>query len=283
MHVLDPCNPGAVDEIVHLGDYWNEAGLRSNKDRVLQLNREVGQLFARVYKYLAQAKLLSEEIESYYADTGAVPLSALNRLKGELAGSIFRGRSRDSAPLSRHLFASAITPDGCVNHFSTVFDGVAGRFFLRGGSKLARASIVEKIYREALDRGFFVEAFHCGLIPDYLEHLIIPELDVALITANEYHDCGARPDDTVLDLDSLSDRAALEPWAEDLAEAQTRFTAALVRAIELLRRAKEAHDAMESYYVPNMDFTRIDCLREQILARILAYAQEVREATVAAL
>lgn len=281
-HVLDPRNPGAVDEIIHLGDYWNEAGMRANREQVLRLNREVGHLFARAYKYLAQAKLLNEEIESYYTDTGALRLNTLNRLKGELIESIFRGRTQGGFPSSRHLFASAITPDGCINHFSTVFDGVGRRFILRGGSKYARASLVEKVYREALDRSYFAEAFHCGLIPDYLEHLLIPDLDVALITANEYHGYNGQEGDTLLDLDALVERQALEPYREDLNEAQRRFTAALDRAVDLIRRAKQAHDAMESYYVPNMDFARINSLREQVLARILAYAREAEKEAAAA-
>ncbi|WP_073166815.1 hypothetical protein [Desulfofundulus australicus] len=46
-HVVDPKNPGAVDEIVHLGDHWNEEGLRAHKKEILALNQEIGRLFKR--------------------------------------------------------------------------------------------------------------------------------------------------------------------------------------------------------------------------------------------
>jgi hypothetical protein len=29
---VDPKNPGAVDEIINLGDFWDEEGIRKNKD-----------------------------------------------------------------------------------------------------------------------------------------------------------------------------------------------------------------------------------------------------------
>lgn len=56
-HVVDPKNPGAVDEIIHLGDYWNEEGIRKNRDQILLVNKAVGKLFGRAYRYLKAAKL----------------------------------------------------------------------------------------------------------------------------------------------------------------------------------------------------------------------------------
>jgi hypothetical protein len=36
-HIVDPRHPGAVDEIIHLGSFWNEAGMRRNKDPIIKL------------------------------------------------------------------------------------------------------------------------------------------------------------------------------------------------------------------------------------------------------
>lgn len=44
-HVVDPKNPGAVDEIIHLGDFWDEEKMRENKEAVLKSNARVGRLF----------------------------------------------------------------------------------------------------------------------------------------------------------------------------------------------------------------------------------------------
>src|SRR6056297_375720 len=34
-HVVDPKNPGAVDEILHLGDFWDERKMIENKDLII--------------------------------------------------------------------------------------------------------------------------------------------------------------------------------------------------------------------------------------------------------
>lgn len=54
-----------MDTIVHLGDYWNEEGIRAHKEDVvggLYPNRF---LFRRAYGYLRAAKNYNNELEAY--------------------------------------------------------------------------------------------------------------------------------------------------------------------------------------------------------------------------
>ena len=54
-----------MDTIVHLGDYWNEEGIRAHKEDVvggLYTNRF---LFRRAYGYLCAAKNYNNELEAY--------------------------------------------------------------------------------------------------------------------------------------------------------------------------------------------------------------------------
>lgn len=121
-HIVDPRHPGAVDEIVHLGDYWDEAGMRANKAEILKLTAEIGRLFERAYGYLAQAKILLDEVESYYSDSRSLDIVGLNSLANQLNHEIFANGPVPRAANARHLFASAISPGGLVNHFDTLFD-----------------------------------------------------------------------------------------------------------------------------------------------------------------
>ena len=40
-HVVDPRNPGAVDEIINLGDFWDEEGIKKNKDFILKCGKDI--------------------------------------------------------------------------------------------------------------------------------------------------------------------------------------------------------------------------------------------------
>ena len=56
-HVVDPCYPGATGEIIHFGQFWDEAGIRKNKSSVIRLNAEAKRLFNQSYKVLAAARM----------------------------------------------------------------------------------------------------------------------------------------------------------------------------------------------------------------------------------
>jgi len=119
-HVFDPKNPGCVDEILHLGDYWDEAGITRHKEAILAVNREVGRLFARAYRFLRAAK----EIRDAWSTANAehLRLGATNILADALIGKHLGGLTLADPPGKiRRLFASALTPDGPRNYLPTVF------------------------------------------------------------------------------------------------------------------------------------------------------------------
>ncbi|MHB1126507.1 MAG: PRK06851 family protein [Bacillota bacterium] len=272
-HIVDPKNPGAVDEILNLGQFWDEAGMRENKEQILKTNREVGRLFRRAYNYLAQAKLLNDDLESYYWDSNCLSISGLNVQANELINRIFPGNALYRHPRDRHLFASAITPQGPFNYFGSIFDSVPNKYILTGPPGTGKSTIAKNIYENALSRGYDVEAYHCSLNPDKIEHLVIPALETAVITSVSPHTYGASEEDALINTELYVDRAALQSFAPDLTEAARRLQDALQKAYTFIKRAKAAHDGMENYYIPNMSFDRVNSLRDTILQRILGYEQ----------
>lgn len=93
-HVVDPKNQGAVDEIIHLGNHWNEKALRANKKKIIACNREIGRLFKRAYAYLAAAKIFLDEVKIYYSVTGAFNTGKFDRKVLEITHEIFSGQER---------------------------------------------------------------------------------------------------------------------------------------------------------------------------------------------
>jgi len=62
-HVLDPRLPGAVDEIVYFGNYWDEDKIRTHKKELIALNKEVGRTFTRAYRFLKAAQIIYRDWE----------------------------------------------------------------------------------------------------------------------------------------------------------------------------------------------------------------------------
>ncbi len=273
-HIVDPKNPGAVDEIVHLGDYWDEAGMRRNREPILHLNREVGRLFRRAYDYLRQVLTLSRAAESYYVDADVLDIAGLNAAGRKLVADVVGGHTADRVPKARHLFASAITPDGPLNYFDTVFDALDRRVIINGKPGTGKTTLVRKVYDQALAAGFDVEAFHCALDPQKIDHVVIPALSVAVINSQWPHPYAPRPGDVVIDTNEYVRTAALEPYRAEMARVQDDLETAMERAVGFIHQAKRTHDEMESYYVPNMHFEEINARRDRVLQRILELAEQ---------
>ena len=126
-HVVDPKHPGAIDEIIHLGDYWNELAIRANRESVLAMTKEIGRLFRKAYGYLRGAKNYQDEYISYFNDTGAVNQGALNSIALGFERQVLPSNAKAVAPRERHLFATAITPAGSVSHVENLVGGKIGR------------------------------------------------------------------------------------------------------------------------------------------------------------
>jgi len=268
---VDPKNPGVVDEIIHLGDFWNESGMIKHRQEVMKVNVEVGRIFARAYRYLKAAWQIYEDSAILYGM--AVDEAKINLLAKELLDELFEG-----IPLStevgkqRCLFASAITPEGMKNYMGDLL--ISDNVYMFEGFPGAGTEIVlEKLKTAALERGFGVEAYYCALCPDKLEHLIIPMLNVTFTTANKYHStdvCAIRK----VDFANMLDEEVSGLYRPELEYNQAEIDTLLNKAIDIIHGAKALHDEMETYYIPNMNFDAIQRKWSETMERILAYAGE---------
>jgi hypothetical protein len=277
-HVVDPQNPGVVDEIVHLGDYWDEAGLRDRREEIIALNREVGRLFRRAYSYLGAALVFLNEVESYYQDTGALDRGGLNRMAMSLIHEIMGETSPlPRAPRDRHLFATAITPDGPLNYLETIVGSLRRRYIVTGDDGTEKTTLIGRVLDAAVMRGFDVEAFHCALDPRRVDHLVIPALSVAVINEVEPHFYPPQDGDKIIDTMQYVDTGVQEAFLGERTRAREMYREALNQGVWFIAKAKKTHDEMEKRYVPNMDFARIEQRRQQVEDRLLRLVAERAE------
>ncbi len=279
-HTVDPINPGAVDTIIHLGDYWNEEGIRQNKNAVLAGGRKIHRYFSQCYNYLAAAGCLYKNMAQIYEDAAEkaeiykMAAHIVNRELGSYDISLTTGEIKKA-------FASAITPVGIMNHIHSLVSGCKCIYIISGPVGFSGGRILSTVMESAIYRGFSVEAYYCPLRPaEDPEHLIIPELSVALLSACSYHDIEAweiaesaavgeeYPEIVLIDMNEMSDESETKQQYAFLEENLIAFDNMLTHAVECLKRAKAEHDLLERCYIPNMDFKKIDLLRDEIVGKI---------------
>ncbi len=276
-HIIDPKTPGAVGEIIHLGDYWNEQGLRGNKKEILAKNKELNRLFKHSHAFLAGAKLFLDEVETYYNEGGVFNRGAFDRLVLELIHEIFEGKPRlTDNPRARRLFATAITPDGPVSYLDTVVDHLDKRYVIYGDDGTGKTTLVRRLLEATLARGYNATAFHCALNPQNIDHLVIHDLGLAIINNVEPHVYRPKDGDIIIDTMTCVNPLINEAYLAEKGAARGMYRQCMEQAVSFLKRAKNMHDEIEKCYVPYMDFEAINARRGKTLQRIIELASEKR-------
>lgn len=271
-HMIDPKNPGAVDEIINLGEFWDEGLLRENRQDIIRLNREIGRQFRRLYSHLKGAKLFLDELEACILDADALDIEGLNRKAAELIDIVFDSetlKNKDKTKTMRHLFATAITPQGPSSFLKNLFDPVKRRIIIKGHPGTGKSTILQKISGAAVSLGFKADIFHCSLDPDKVEHIFIPEIDTGVITSAPPHEYFPGKSDIIVNTDEFVDFDQLKPYKSEMEKTQKRYSEIFSDAVACLAKAKELHDAVEKYYASSMDFERVEVKRKEIVERML--------------
>ena len=144
---------------------------------------------------------------------------------------------------------------------------------------------MEILKEGAVYRGFDTEVFYCPMGPDEkIDHLIIPQLSLAFVTANEYHDIEpwelfdeedwsdlqadmhtdiTEKEITLIDINDYMKLHVLEENELLTAALREEYDILLGRTIKALGQARDAHMKVENMYIPNMNFTGLSALARE--------------------
>jgi adenylate kinase family enzyme len=270
-HIVDPRFPGAVDEIINLGDYWHQKAIQKNRPAIIDLTQNISRCFQRAYKRLAESKLAWEEWASYFEE--ARDSEAVNRNTLALARDFISDLRNEKQQL-RHLFPAAITPGGVVSKIESIIDDGYSLFAVKGSPGSGIADLFAYTWQTLQLSEVKVEIYHNPFDPRNIDAIIIPSSKSALIdvSGHLFDYASALPgakQRRFLDYDQLLNKSIIDAHEDYIASARERFNSGIEGAIALIRKAKEYHDELESYYVPAMDFDAMEEMRQDLCKQLL--------------
>lgn len=261
-HILEPKFPGAAENIINTGAFWNREKLFSRQDEIRTLTLENSMCHRRSAKYLAAAGSINEEnirLGNKYIDTDKTDNFALRFAARELP------KKKGSKPGKRlKRFISAITPEGLVFLDDSVRALATRIIGIDDEYTLASSLLVDRIGETAVKNGYDVIFCHCPFKPKMqCEHIIIPEMKLAVLTVKTAHK-------TQIECDRLiHSKRFLHEGICDCA-ASLRFNRRLIKeltaeAVEALIKAKKIHDKLEAVYIDAMDFEELELYCEKLI------------------
>ncbi len=259
-HVLEPAYPGAVQQVVDLYHTMDPQRLRQERLQIIALFRRCKSLQERAAQYISTAAGLLQ-------DSRRTALATLDEQKmrayaARLAMRYLPSTDREGREEVRLL--SAVTPKGRLVFFNTIEALAKDKVVFHDQYGGAAPLLLAMLRRHALERGYHVITCRCPLQQDAVDHLFIPERNLAFLTSNHWHTM-AFDGQKNIHCTRFAPKDALRGRKKRLRFNQRAAQELLDQASEAQRQAKASHDELEQYYQNAVDFQEVDKMGDRLV------------------
>lgn len=264
-HVIEPQYPAAVDRYVDLGRFYDLGAAKAAAEEVKAHTHAYKAAYAKAYRCLKAARQVELDTVTAVHPTFNAQ-KALRRAEGIIAREIPKRRSEQGRTTKR--FLGSVTHKGYIWRFDSV-DTLCPRVYELEDSYELAGPILAKLHDAAVERGWDTIACFAPEDPDRIEHLLIPELELAFVTSRPGMEYPGTPSRRIR-LDAMTD-----PKGKAHLRFQHRLTVLLREdGMQALREAKENHDKLEAVYNPYVDFEGVRALAALETGRLLSYLEK---------
>ncbi|MDE7218033.1 MAG: hypothetical protein K2O45_00155 [Oscillospiraceae bacterium] len=264
-HVIEPKYPAAADRYVNLGQFYDIAAAKAARSDIIRCSQAGAAAYQRAYRALGAARQMADSAAALVAE-GLDTEKLLRRTDG-IIGRELRGKGPGGR--DEYRFLGSLTCRGPVWRFDSVQTLCSKVYQLQDAYGLA-APMLQRLHAAASVRGFRAIVCPDPEHTDRVQHLLLPELDLAFVTSREGMEYTG-PAYRRVRLDAMVNAAHYKRF-----KARLRFSARVANALreeglDALREAKAAHDQLEAAYHPHVDFDGVNRLVNEELTRIESY------------
>ena len=238
-HTMELSLPGAKDDIIDLGAFWDCALLIGQRKRIIQLSKQKSNCFSAAYAYLASAKSATDAQSVLISD--AVLSEKLSSCAERMMKKLPCGdRFHESK-----IFISSYGMRGKVT-FDTLLSMANEKITV---SELCGSAhiFLDEIYRESRRKKLKVISAANTLIPSRLDAVYLVEFGKLFLIGNggEKH----------VNMHRFVDSELLKERKNELKQSAELIAYSENAAMDSLRRASKYHFELEKIYGDAMDFT----------------------------
>ena len=260
-HIIDPKIPGARDSIINLGECLDEAALRPRLKHIKTCMADHAAASRRARAYMKAAHAVAQDNATLIAS--CIDPIKFRRMTDALISAVLavRGETAED-PIKRSVITDAITPKGelCLLSESTQHRVI--RLVRHQNMDLTPAFSL--LCHAALHAGYDVEAHLDPTSPGSLRHLSIPALSTLITTSDTL------VSEQTFDFAASIPQGALLRHECALEQGISSVSQLLHRAVSAMQQAKQLHDELETFYIPNMDFSKWQTIFDRTLESLQA-------------
>ncbi|MCM1544046.1 MAG: hypothetical protein NC110_02000 [Ruminococcus sp.] len=265
-HVVEPQFPGAVENIINMGAFWNEKELHEKRDEIRALTIENSMYHRRSARFLSAAGSISDDTQKMLASS--VNMDKINSFAVRFS-SRETPKKKSGVPGKRlRRYISGITPNGVVYLDETVNTLASRVIGIEDEYSVASGTLTEMIGECAIRNGYDVIFCRCPMKPrDCCEHIIIPEVGLAVMTVKAEHKSKLLAD-RLIHAKRFIEPKAISSHKNRLAFNKKVCAELISQSVTFLKKAKQVHDELEKCYIESMDFDGINRFADEFVMKL---------------
>lgn len=259
-HTIDPVIPGAVDEIINLGEFLDSKQLEKHKQQIMKINQSKSPIYKSAYRYLQAAGIISEEINSLYDQF--IDSNKFKEMCNLAIDKLFSDKPHlNKTGKVKRFFSEVYSASGYISRTQSLYQGKK-LWSVIGEDTNYTSEFLKKISDEATERGYDVELCLRPLNPDKIQHVIIPEMNLFIVSSETNLPNGF---EEVFDIHSIMDIDNLKTHISYIENNLHLYDLLIKSALDKLAETKKYHELLEVFYVNSMDFNGVDEYYNKVL------------------
>lgn len=261
-HATEAELPGARDEIINLGIFWDSRKLEGERDLVETISRKRAAAYRCLYHDL-------KAVGECDKNTDELLVVSIEQQKiADYARKTMAHYPSGKENFEKHLFVNGIGMSG-LYHFPTLEENADHIYAIRDCGKTAHR-LLNSVAQEGVNRGLFALISHDPLIPEWIDGILFPEIGVAWLTDIPINDS----ENPNVHIHPVSMKRFMDADIYKGVHPKLRLVSKcrellMQEVIDQLAKIRELHFSLEAHYVSAMNFEAVNAFTEDFLNAVL--------------
>lgn len=261
-HVREPVLPGARDEIINLGEFWDAARLAGDGDRIRTLGERKAAAYSRAYAYLAAAGEVDKAADTHmdaWAREDRLAAFARRILRGQPEGECFR-------PVPALRRAVSMAGEVCLHTFEQESAARGGLLLVAEDYYGLGYRLTARLLELSREKRHSLLVSYDPVYPHKIDGLLYPDTGLCILVGDaEPAEEGAT---RFIGLRRYAGAQALRGIRAELRHARALRDGLTEAALRELASASAAHFELEKIYSAAMDFQAKEAYTEEFCGKI---------------
>lgn len=256
-HLTDPIYPGAVEQIINLGEFFNTDVLTLQKEKISSLINAKKELYRRAYAFLRCGGSLQREYDS------AVCPYVLYKKMTDNISRLCKTMPNGNGYTESVRIISSYTTQGAVS-LDTFYDNAKERFVIKdkyGTSKIYLSALLHKLREK--ERTVCIS--YCPDTPECINGIYLPDTKTSFTVKCD----NVRYDGKTINMGRFLNNDGISACKKRLRFIKNAHASVIDEALSYLSAVKALHAEAEEIYTASMNFEKKEKLTRKLAGAIL--------------